>query len=83
MESDQNKDTFRVPDQPKRGAGGKREGSGRKKKYGDSGYKRVKGLLWKNITAHTHVHDEWTRLRDQHRRKRQICTKCKGVANLL
>ena len=66
MESDQNKDTFRVPEQPKRGPGGKREGSGRKKKYGDSGYKRVKGLLWKNITVHTHVHDEWTRLREQH-----------------
>ena len=65
MESDQKKDTFRVPYQPKRGAGGKREGAGRKKKYGDSGYKRVKGLLWKNITVHTHVHDELTRLREQ------------------
>ena len=66
MKSDQNKGTFRVPDQPKHRAGGKREGSGRKKKYGDSGYKRLKGLLWKNITVHTHVHDEWTKLREQH-----------------
>lgn len=58
MESDEDKDTFHVPNQPNLGAGGKREGSGRKKLYGDGGYKRVKDLLWKNITVHTHVHDE-------------------------
>lgn len=55
-------DNFLVPEQPK-SKGGRRVGAGRKRVH-EGGYKSVKDLLWKNLTVHTEVFEEWSRIRE-------------------
>ena len=44
--------------------GGKRRGSGRKRPLDScSSYKEVKFLLWKNISLHTSVYDDWNEMK--------------------
>ena len=65
MESEEEDPIFRLPGQPapiveeKRQAGGKRRGSGRKRLY-EEGYESVHGLIWKTMSLHTNIFEQWT-----------------------
>lgn len=64
---------FRVPGEPapvlgrerqRTGKGGKRRGSGRKRVH-EEGYESVRSQLWKNISVHATVYEEWTEQRNK------------------
>ena len=48
-----------------RSRGGKRRGSGRKRKH-EEGYENVRSSLWKTISLHANVYEEWMALRTAH-----------------
>ena len=43
--------------------GGKQPGAGKKRAH-VSGYKQVKSLLWKNISLHTSIFNDWVKLKE-------------------
>ena len=45
------------------GSGGSRRGAGRKRLH-EGGYRNVQNILWKNITVHTDVFNEWVKMKD-------------------
>ena len=54
---------FRIPDQPAPRAetstkGGKRIGAGRKRVY-EEGYANIRNGIWKSISVHREVYEEW------------------------
>ena len=56
--------SFRAPEAV-RSRGGKRRGSGRKRKH-EEGYENVRSSLWKTISLHANVYEEWMALRTAH-----------------
>ena len=45
--------------------GGKRRGSGRKRTY-ESGYENLRSVIWKTISIHAEIYDEWISERTRH-----------------
>ena len=42
---------------------GSRRGAGKKRLH-EGGYRNVQNILWKNITVHTDVFNEWVKMKD-------------------
>ena len=56
--------SFRAPEAV-RSRGGKRRGSVKKRKH-EEGYENVRSSLWKTISLHANVYEEWMALRTAH-----------------
>ena len=56
---------FRVPENISRMHSGKRRGSGRKRKH-DERYENIRSSIWRTISMHKDVYDEWIHMREQH-----------------
>ena len=63
--------SFHQPDEPgpssratSDGHGGTRHGAGRKRIH-EEGYKSVRSVLWKSISVHTNVYEEWLKERQR------------------
>ena len=63
--NDDDDDNFRRPLEPGPSFklhGGKRRGSGRKRKH-EEGYDKARTVIWRTISLHKDVYDEWIDLR--------------------